>query len=102
LVREEERDGRSVKIPTAQGLEAGIRVVDRVSQKGVPYQQLLYSREVQKRLLEAFVRPDRDGGTELARTDAGSVQKDFGGTELAQTDAEGAQNGATAGREDFE
>ena len=102
LVREEEREGRSVKLPTAQGLEAGIRVVDRVSQKGVPYQQLLYSREVQKRLLEAFVRPDRDGGTELARTDAGSVQKDFGGTEPARTDVEGAQNGATAGREDFE
>ncbi len=59
LLRVEERDGQSVKVPTERGLAAGIRAVDKVSRTGAPYLQLLYPESVQKMIVEAFVGQEK-------------------------------------------
>lgn len=81
LIREEERDGRLVKLPTEQGLKAGIKTEERISQKGFLYQQILYSKEVQKRIVEAFIR-------------TGGGREETGGME--------PYDGESGGREDIE
>ena len=54
LTLEEERDGRRYKIQTEQGLEMGIRTIDKVSKSGEEYQLLMYPEAVQKMIVEHF------------------------------------------------
>lgn len=55
LTVEEERDGRLTKVQTEQGVEMGIKTVEKVSQKGYPYQLLMYPETVQKMVVEYFI-----------------------------------------------
>lgn len=45
------------KVQTEQGLQMGIRTVDKVSQGGFTYQLLIYPEAVQKMIVEYFVGP---------------------------------------------
>ena len=55
LIIEIEKDGRFTKAPTKRGLEQGIKVVDKVSEKGNPYTVLVYPVNVQNMLIEHFI-----------------------------------------------
>lgn len=55
LIIEREQDGRFTKAPTKRGLDQGIKVVDKVSEKGNPYTVLLYPVNVQNMLIEHFI-----------------------------------------------
>ena len=57
LTMEEQREGRFYKVPTEKGRQMGIRMVDRVSQRGTEYQLPMYSEQVQRLVVEHFVRP---------------------------------------------
>ena len=66
LVAEEEQEGRFVKFPTEQGWERGIKAVDKVSQRGMAYQILMYPRDVQKMIVEYFIGSRGIGSDEAA------------------------------------
>ncbi len=55
LIIEREQDGRFTKVPTKKGLDQGIKVVDKVSEKGNPYTVLVYPVNVQNMLIEHFI-----------------------------------------------
>ena len=56
LTAEKEHEGKRVKIQTEKGLKAGIKTIDKVSQKGFAYQLLMYPKIVQKMIVEAFTK----------------------------------------------
>lgn len=57
LVVEEQGPEGYRKVQTQQGLEQGIRTVDKVSQGGYAYQLLMYPESVQRGIVEFFVGP---------------------------------------------
>ncbi len=58
LIVEKEQEGRFAKAPTEKGLAQGIKIVDKVSEKGNPYTLLVYPVNVQNILIEHFIRED--------------------------------------------
>ena len=58
LIVEKEQDGQTKKVPTEKGEKLGIKEVERVSQKGNPYTILVYPPNIQRMLVEHFVRED--------------------------------------------
>ncbi len=57
LTVEKLQEGNMVKTQTEEGLKAGIKTIDKVSQKGFTYQLLMYPETVQKMIVEAFTNP---------------------------------------------
>lgn len=55
LIEENEAAGRYGKAPTEKGLELGIKVIDKVSEKGNAYTVLQYPQTIQQMLVEHFV-----------------------------------------------
>ena len=58
LIVEKERDGRFAKAPTNKGSELGIKIINKVSQKGYAYTLLMYPVNVQRMLVEHFIVED--------------------------------------------
>ena len=56
LIVEEEREGRLYRVQTEEGRRLGIGTEDRVSQRGLEYQLLVYPEAVQRMVVEHFVR----------------------------------------------
>ena len=52
----ESAEGQFNKVATEKGRALGIQMVDKVSKAGISYSLLMYPREVQKRIVEYFVR----------------------------------------------
>ena len=50
-----EQEGKYAKAPTEKGSEQGIRIIEKVSQKGINYTVLSYPPSIQKMLVEHFV-----------------------------------------------
>lgn len=48
--------GRFDKLPTEKGIKLGIKVIDKVSEKGYAYTLLMYPQIIQQMLVEKFVR----------------------------------------------
>lgn len=55
FITEIENEGRYEKTPTEKGYESGIKVLDKVSEKGNAYKSLVYPENIQKMLVEHFV-----------------------------------------------
>ncbi len=64
LVLEEKTNGVFIKHSTPKGTEYGIRMEEKISQSGVHYQVIQYPPEVQRMIVEYFVRfrPVEDAG----------------------------------------
>lgn len=63
LTEEEEKDNKIQKARTERGTGMGIKIVDKINQKGEPYQLLMYPEAVQKMIVEYFAGPrDYDSG----------------------------------------
>lgn len=60
LIAEKEQEGRFVKAPTKKGLEQGIKIIDKVSEKGNPYTVLMYPEAIQHMLVEHYVGEDAE------------------------------------------
>jgi len=56
IITEKEQDGRFAKTPTEKGVEQGIRVIDKVSEKGNPYTVLMYPVSIQRMLVEHYIK----------------------------------------------
>lgn len=56
LTFEENRDGVFVKTMTDKGADAGIEIVHKISQAGLPYELLRYPENVQKLVVDFFVK----------------------------------------------
>ncbi len=52
----EKTDGQFIKVATKKGRALGIQMVDKISKAGISYRLLMYPREVQKRIVEYFVK----------------------------------------------
>ncbi len=57
LTAEEKQEDKTVKVQTEEGLNAGIKTIDRVGPTGYHYQLLMYPEKVQRMLVEAFTGP---------------------------------------------
>ena len=55
LIVEKEQEGRFAKAPTEKGDELGIKVINKVSEKGNAYTLLMYPTNVQRMLIEHFI-----------------------------------------------
>ena len=53
-----EQEGRYAKAPTEKGLVLGIKIEERLSEKGNPYTVLKYSEEIQRMLVEHYITED--------------------------------------------
>lgn len=60
LIAEKEQEGRFVKEPTETGLEQGIKVIDKMSEKGNPYTVLMYPEVIQHMLVEHYIGEDAE------------------------------------------
>lgn len=56
FIVETNNEGRFTKVPTAKGQECGIKIIDKVSEKGNPYTLLIYPKSVQELLILHFIR----------------------------------------------
>lgn len=56
IIEEKEVGGRFDKLPTEKGIKLGVKVVEKVSEKGYAYTVLMYSQIIQQMLIEKFVR----------------------------------------------
>ena len=56
VIEEKEVGGRFDKLPTEKGIKLGIKVVEKVSEKGYAYTVLMYPQIIQQMLIEKFVR----------------------------------------------
>lgn len=56
LTFEENRNGVFIKTKTDKGTEAGIEIVHKISKMGTPYELLRYPENVQRLIVETFVR----------------------------------------------
>lgn len=56
LIEEKEVGGRFDKVPTEKGIKLGVKVIDKVSEKGYAYTVLMYPQIIQQMLVEKFVR----------------------------------------------
>ncbi len=62
LTAEQQGQEGYTKVQTEQGLQLGIKTIDKVSQGGLAYQLLLYPEAVQKMIVEHFTGPrDAEG-----------------------------------------
>ena len=62
LTAEQQGQEGYTKVQTEQGLQLGIKTIDKVSQGGLAYQLLLYPETVQKMIVEHFTGPrDAEG-----------------------------------------
>lgn len=55
LIFEQENEGRLFKVQTEKGLALGIKTIEKVSERGNAYTQLLYPESVQKMIVNHFV-----------------------------------------------
>lgn len=58
LIVEKEQEGRFAKVPTEKGTELGIKIIDKVSEKGYTYTLLMYPINIQHMLVEHFISED--------------------------------------------
>lgn len=56
IIKEKEVGGGFDKLPTEKGIKLGIKVIDKVSEKGYAYTVLMYPQIIQQMLVEKFVR----------------------------------------------
>ena len=56
VIEEKEVGGRFDKLPTEKGIKLGVKVVEKVSEKGYAYTVLMYPQIIQQMLIEKFVR----------------------------------------------
>lgn len=78
LVIEEERENSIVKGLTKKGREEGIRILERVSQAGMPYRVLQYPENVQKMIVESFVGPREEQILEGSGKETGQIKMNVG------------------------
>ena len=58
IIYEDKEVGRFGKSPTEKGVALGIEIEDRISEKGNPYTVLKYSPEIQRFLVDYYVKKD--------------------------------------------
>ena len=56
IIEEKEVGGRFAKVPTEKGIKLGVKVIDKVSEKGYAYTVLMYPQIIQQMLVERFLR----------------------------------------------
>jgi len=58
LIAEKTVNGLNLKIPTEKGFAAGIKEVEKISEKGTHYTVLLYPEGIQRLLVEHYINPN--------------------------------------------
>lgn len=76
LIVEKEQEGRFTKAPTEKGLAQGIKIIDKVSEKGNPYTLLVYPVNVQNMLIEHFIGESIEEDDKVKSESSGSVWLD--------------------------
>lgn len=59
LIKEKEDAGKYAKAPTDKGIQLGVKVIDKVSEKGNAYTVLQYPIGIQKMLVERFISEEK-------------------------------------------
>lgn len=59
LIKEKEDAGKYAKAPTDKGIQLGVKVIDKVSEKGNAYTVLQYPIGIQKMLVERFISKEK-------------------------------------------
>ena len=59
LIKEKEDAGKYAKAPTYKGIQHGVKVIDKVSEKGNAYTVLQYPIGIQKMLVERFISEEK-------------------------------------------
>lgn len=59
LIKEKEDAGKYEKAPTDKGIQLGVKVIDKVSEKGNAYTVLQYPIGIQKMLVERFISEEK-------------------------------------------
>lgn len=59
LIKEKEDAGKYAKTPTDKGIQLGVKVIDKVSEKGNAYTVLQYPIGIQKMLVERFISEEK-------------------------------------------
>lgn len=59
LIKEKEDAGKNAKAPTDKGIQLGVKVIDKVSEKGNAYTLLQYPIGIQKMLVERFISEEK-------------------------------------------
>ena len=59
LIKEKEDAGKYAKAPTYKGIQLGVKVIDKVSEKGNAYTVLQYPIGIQKMLVERFISEEK-------------------------------------------
>ena len=79
VIKEKELGGRFDKLPTEKGIKLGVKVVEKVSEKGYAYTVLMYPQIIQQMLIKKFVREmiaeeklESDGFAERCEKHAGA------------------------------
>ncbi|MFR4352637.1 MAG: DNA helicase RecQ [Roseburia sp.] len=93
LIKEKEDAGKYAKAPTEKGCQFGVKVIEKVSEKGNAYTLLQYPREIQKMLVERFVseeKQDEEVLTEIVTESAWLAEKreEHAGAYMPWTDEE--------------
>lgn len=93
LIKEKEDAGKYAKAPTEKGCQFGVKVIEKVSEKGNAYTLLQYPREIQKMLVERFVseeKQDEEVLTEIVTESAWLAEKreEHAGAYMPWTDQE--------------
>lgn len=65
LIKEKEDAGKYAKAPTDKGIQLGVKVIDKVSEKGNAYTVLQYPIEIQKMLVERFISEEKQEEVEI-------------------------------------
>lgn len=84
LIKAKEDGGKYAKAPTENGLKYGIKVIDRVSEKGIAYTLLMYPQTIQQMLVERFISEE-------------IVEEEFEGAEKTNRDWLAEKRGKHAG-----
>ena len=64
LIKEKEDAGKYAKAPTEKGSQLGVKVIDKVSEKGNAYTVLQYPIGIQKMLVECFISEEKQDEVE--------------------------------------
>ena len=92
LIKEKEDAEKYVKVPTEKGSQLGVKVIDKISEKGNAYTVLQYPIRIQKMLVEYFIceeKPD-EVETEIVEKNAwlAKIREEHAGAYMPWTDEE--------------
>lgn len=92
LIKEKEDAGKYAKAPTDKGIQLGVKVIDKVSEKGNAYTVLQYPIGIQKMLVERFISEEKQEEVKIGIVTESSwlaqKREEYAGAYMSWTDEE--------------